>query len=146
MFTSSLMALALMLPMQSGTFTDEPGRPIVLSWYHDGQKTPKFRVWQDGRIIVNLSAEMYVSVPTDLANCEPDATSCFQYTTKVTTLPAIVTPGTYQFMVSSFNEFGESKGEAITLTLLWKSAPKAPRGLIFQKVELLPDGTWRIVK
>ena len=145
MLTSLL--LAAILPMQvGGTFTDEPGRPIVLSWFHDSQKTPKFRVWQDGRIILNLTSDQYVTVPTDLANCGPDASTCLQYTTKVTTIPVIVMPGTYQFMVSAFNEFGETKGEPITTILAWKSAPKMPRGLILQKVELLSDGTWRIVK
>lgn len=147
MLASSLIALVLTLPMQAGgTFTDEPGRPIVLSWFHDGQKTPRFRVWQDGRIIVNLTADQYVTATADLANCEIGAVTCLQYTTKVTAIPAIVTPGTFQFLVSAFNEFGEVKGEPITIVLAWKSAPKMPRGLMLQKVELLPDGTWRIVK
>lgn len=140
--TSLILALAVQV---GSTYTDEPGKPIVLTWYHNGQHGAKFRVWQDGRIIVNLTSEHLEIVPADLAQC-PESSSCFQYTTKPNAIAPIVQPGTYVFQVSAYNEFGEVKSEPTTLVVKWLSAPPMPRGLMFVRVELLPDGTWRIVK
>lgn len=138
------LVIAAFLPLQTGSTALEPGQPLVLSWYHDGAKGPKFRVWQNGKIVLNATSDHYVTVPAALTNCLVDATACFEYTLKPTALAPLMTPGSYVFEVSAFNEFGEApKSEPITVTVGWSSAPAVPRGLILRKVELLPDGTWR---
>jgi hypothetical protein len=128
MFTT-LLTLALLVPQ---TVTKEPSAPLQLSWYHDGQKGPKFRIWRKGVIVLNVTSDHVTVEPAELINCQPEAVACFLYTTKPLVLPT-PTPGIWVYEVGAYNEFGDAaKSDAVTLTVAWTSAPAKALGLTFK--------------
>lgn len=128
-----LLNVALLLVVGQ-VLTAEPGVKDPLRWWHDGQREPKFRIWIDGRIAINLTAAMLEVVPEpDLKQCQPGATICFRYTTIGEGSP-VYPVGEHTVQVGAFNSGGvdgtvrEVKSAPITIRVDW-APPEIPRGV-----------------
>lgn len=132
-------AAAVALSAQTGVV--EPGSPLRLAWYHDGAKDARFRLWRNGQIVVNLSADMLeIVAEPELSKCSPGADgappkACFTYTTKVGVVPAVAATGKYVYEVSAYNTSPTGatqeapRSNPLTLLVGWTTPPAQPAGL-----------------
>lgn len=112
----STLLLAYVLSSQPTlTVTVKPGTPITITWDQPAEDTPSsFRIWVDGNIVKNIPTAELTKAPA------PNADGSLAYTATAPGLPV----GTHTMFVSAWNVIGESKGEAVPLSV--GTAPPTP--------------------
>lgn len=128
-----LTVLLLLLQVLSA----DPGVKDPLRWWHDGQREPKFRIWINMKIAINLTAAMLeVVAEPDLTKCQevgkPAPVACSRYTTIGEGSPTYPV-GEHQVQVSAYNtgqdgSVQEVKSPAITIKVGW-APPALPLGV-----------------
>jgi len=125
------------LLLVSQVFAADPSVKDPLRWWHDGQREPKFRIWIDGKVAINLTGAMLEIVPEpDLTKCQepgkPAPVACSRYTTIGEGSP-LYPVGEHQVQVSAFNtgldgSVQEVKSAPITIKVGW-TQPALPMGV-----------------